>query len=88
VHEDWIQQCTELGPRQVEPYMKLQTIIPYRLPCIAWNRMGGGGGSYSYGDQAAVVYGNNAFAVDLYGRLRMQDGNLFFSPRAYPPRLP
>ena len=31
-------------------------------------------------DQAKVVEGNNAFAVDLYGQLRKQDGNLFFSP--------
>jgi serpin B len=31
-------------------------------------------------DQAAVVEGNNTFAVALYGQLRSQDGNLFFSP--------
>jgi serpin B len=30
--------------------------------------------------QAALVQGNNAFAVDLYGQLRQQPGNLFFSP--------
>ena len=33
-------------------------------------------------DQAAVVQGNNAFAVDLYGKLRAKDGNLFFSPES------
>jgi serpin B len=33
-------------------------------------------------DQAAVAEGNNAFAVDLYGQLRKQDGNLFFSPES------
>jgi serpin B len=33
-------------------------------------------------DQAAVVEGNNAFAVALYGQLRSQDGNLFFSPES------
>jgi serpin B len=33
-------------------------------------------------DQAAVVNGNNAFAVDLYGQLRKQNGNLFFSPES------
>lgn len=33
-------------------------------------------------DQAAVVEGNNAFAVRLYGQLRKQDGNLFFSPQS------
>jgi len=31
-------------------------------------------------DQAELIKGNNAFAVDLYGQLRKQDGNLFFSP--------
>ncbi len=33
-------------------------------------------------DRAAVVEGNNAFAVDLYGQLRKQNGNLFFSPES------
>jgi len=33
-------------------------------------------------DLAAVVECNNAFAVDLYGKLRKQDGNLFFSPES------
>jgi serpin B len=33
-------------------------------------------------DQAAVVEGNNAFAVDLYAHLRSQPGNLFFSPES------
>ena len=32
------------------------------------------------GDAAAVVKGNNVFALDLYSRLRQKDGNLFFSP--------
>lgn len=31
-------------------------------------------------DMAAVAKGNNEFAVDLYQRLRAQDGNLFLSP--------
>jgi serpin B len=33
-------------------------------------------------DQAALAAGNNAFAIDLYGQLRKQDGNLFFSPES------
>jgi serpin B len=33
-------------------------------------------------DKAAVVESNNAFAVELYGQLRNQDGNLFFSPES------
>jgi len=31
-------------------------------------------------DVKAVAEGNNAFALDLYARLRQQGGNLFFSP--------
>jgi serine protease inhibitor len=31
-------------------------------------------------DRAAVVEGDNTFAVDLYGQLRHRGGNLFFSP--------
>ena len=30
--------------------------------------------------QTTLVQGNNAFAADLYGQLRQQPGNLFFSP--------
>jgi len=33
-------------------------------------------------DQTALVEGNNAFAVGLYGRLRAEPGNLFFSPES------
>lgn len=33
-------------------------------------------------DQAALAEGNNAFAADLYGQLRKQNGNLFFSPES------
>jgi serpin B len=33
-------------------------------------------------DQAEAVSGSNAFAVDLYGQLRGQPGNLFFSPES------
>jgi serine protease inhibitor len=33
-------------------------------------------------DRTTVVEGNNAFAVALYGRLRNQGGNLFFSPES------
>ena len=32
------------------------------------------------GDVPSVANGINAFAFDLYGKLRMEDGNLFFSP--------
>jgi serpin B len=33
-------------------------------------------------DQTALSASNNAFAIDLYGQLRKQDGNLFFSPES------
>ena len=33
-------------------------------------------------DVAAVVKGNDAFAFDLYAKLREKDGNLFFSPES------
>ena len=33
-------------------------------------------------DRSAATDGNNAFAADLYGRLRTQSGNLFFSPES------
>ena len=33
-------------------------------------------------DRAAVVEGDNAFAVTLFGQLRNQSGNLFFSPES------
>ena len=33
-------------------------------------------------DQAEVVKGSNAFAVDLYAQLSRQPGNLFFSPES------
>lgn len=34
------------------------------------------------GDQTEAVKGSNAFAIDLYGRLSAQPGNLFFSPES------
>jgi len=37
-------------------------------------------GGTENGDQAAVVPGNTEFALDLYGRLRSEEGNLFLSP--------
>jgi serpin B len=33
-------------------------------------------------DQAKVARDNNAFAIELYGQLRKQSGNLFFSPES------
>lgn len=39
-------------------------------------------GAVSAADQSEVTKGNNAFAVELYSRLREQKGNLFFSPES------
>ena len=36
----------------------------------------------SVADRAAVAEGGNAFAIELYGHLRQQSGNLFFSPES------
>jgi serpin B len=36
----------------------------------------------AHADRTAVTEGNNVFAVALYGRLRHQNGNLFFSPES------
>ena len=34
----------------------------------------------TFATETSVVAGNSAFALDLYGRLKSSDGNLFFSP--------
>jgi serpin B len=39
-------------------------------------------GQANSADQADVVKGSNAFAIDLYRHLRRQPGNLFFSPES------
>src|ERR1700722_2610636 len=52
-------------------------------PIAAWAAQAPGSAAGSASDdRAASVAGNNAFAVDLYGRLRGQNGNLFFSPES------
>ncbi len=42
--------------------------------------IGGTAGAAEDADVTAVARGNRQFALDLYARLRGQDGNLFFSP--------
>jgi hypothetical protein len=37
-------------------------------------------GGQTNSDMSALVNGNNQFAFELYGRLRAEPGNLFFSP--------
>jgi serine protease inhibitor len=38
------------------------------------------GGALADGNEKAIVAGNTAFACDLYGKLKGQEGNLFLSP--------
>jgi len=49
--------------------IKLKSDLPRQEPSAA-----------AYDDMKALPASNNAFAVDLYQKLRTQDGNLFFSP--------
>ncbi|HMF18030.1 MAG TPA: serpin family protein [Gemmataceae bacterium] len=56
--------------RFIFPAMLLATLAS--VPALAQVRI--------KGDPAAVVEGNNGFAVDLYRQLDKKDGNLFFSP--------
>jgi hypothetical protein len=39
-------------------------------------------------DQAEAIRSINAFAIELYGQLRRQTGNLFFSPESISTSLP
>jgi serpin B len=45
-------------------------------------KLEGGNKPATQADVAAVVKGNSEFAFDLYGKLRVKDGNLFFSPNS------
>jgi serpin B len=50
--------------------------------CFVFMTLARGAETPPAADRAAVVEGDNAFAVDLYGQLRHRDGNLFFSPES------
>src|ERR1017187_9286768 len=58
------------------PYLLIACLVVPQAVCAAQTSPS------ATADQAAVVEGNNAFAVALYGQLRSQDGNLFFSPES------
>src|SRR5574340_336081 len=49
--------------------IKLKSDLPRQEPSVA-----------AFDDMKALPASNNAFAVDLYQKLRTQEGNLFFSP--------
>ena len=56
----------------------LLLIVCFLMPVHAWATET----PLSGADRAAIVNGNNAFAIELYGQLRKQNGNLFFSPES------
>jgi serpin B len=64
----------------IEAGVKLPLLILY-LAILA-SPMTNQAQSPASADRTAMVDGNNAFAVDLYSRLRSQNGNLFFSPES------
>src|SRR5580658_1622619 len=55
------------------------SVLPMRLPLRV---QGAETQPVAVADRTAVVEGDNAFAVALYGHLRGQNGNLFFSPES------
>jgi serpin B len=64
----------------LEICMKL--LLSLTLLCFLLFRPARGAQTPPAADRAAVVEGDNAFAVTLYGQLRKQSGNLFFSPES------
>ncbi len=60
-------------------------LLPFSLiACLIWPATAAGAQTpaSNAADRAEAVEGNNAFAVALYGQLRNQSGNLFFSPES------
>jgi len=62
----------------------MKRLLPLLLSCcvLPVSLMGQEAPPVAKSDRAAVVEDNNAFAVELYGQLRKQGGNLFFSPES------
>src|SRR3984957_7756229 len=60
------------------------SVLPMRLPLRV---QGAETQPVAVADRTAVVEGDNAFAVALYGHLRGHNGNLFFSPESISPPL-
>ncbi len=79
---DLISHAAAPGRRWMEVDLKLVLsflIAYFVLLGFAW---AAGTSGPAAADLAAVVDGNNAFAVALYGQLRSQSGNLIFSPES------
>jgi serpin B len=64
------------------PEIRMKFLLSLTLICFLLFRPARGAQTPPAADRAAVVEGDNAFAVTLYGRLCKQSGNLFFSPES------
>jgi serpin B len=64
--------------------MNWKHLLALLIPCLflAAQAPGAEPVAVAAADRTAVVEGDNAFAVALYGRVRTQSGNLFFSPES------
>jgi serpin B len=60
----------------------MKLLLSLLIPCVVFLLQAQGAEPMAAADRAAVVEGNNAFAFALYGHLRNQNGNLFFSPES------
>jgi serpin B len=62
----------------------MKLLLSLLIPCLALPAGASGAEMKpsAAADRTTVVEGNNVFAVALYGRLRNQSGNLFFSPES------
>ena len=61
----------------------MRLLLSLLIPCLVLLRaQGTETKAMNAADLKVVVAGNNAFAVALYGQLRNQTGNLFFSPES------
>jgi serpin B len=62
----------------------MKLLLSLLIPCLFLLPRGQGAEAMpvAAADRATVAEGNNAFAVALYGQLRNQGGNLFFSPES------
>ena len=61
----------------------MKLLLSLLIPCLVLlPAQGAETKAMAAADRTAVVEGNNAFAVALYGHLRNQTGNLFFSPES------
>jgi serpin B len=64
------------------PEISMKLFLFLTLFCFLLFRPARGAQMPTSADRAAVVEGDNAFAITLYGQLRKHSGNLFFSPES------